>query len=68
MRMVRLVEGAVAPTVTESGFSRYAFLRSGPKAVDRADLVWLCERLVIEVEAPRSSGIMLEPGPAERIL
>ena len=51
-----------------SGRSRFAFLRSGPKAVERADLAWLCERLVVEVEAPRSSGIMLEPGPAERIL
>ncbi|MHB1787513.1 MAG: ATP-binding protein [Acidimicrobiales bacterium] len=51
-----------------SGPSRFAFLRSGPKAVERADLAWLCERLVVEVEAPRSSGIMLEPGPAERIL
>ncbi|MFE2612069.1 hypothetical protein ACFXA2_00425 [Micromonospora chalcea] len=57
-----------AATLTRSAHSRFAFLRSGPRAVDRADLAWLCGRLVIEVEAPRSSGIMLEPGPAERIL
>jgi hypothetical protein len=62
------LEPTQAATVTSSGHSRFAFLRSGPKAVDRADLAWLCGRLVIEVEAPRSSGIMLEPGPAERIL
>ncbi|WP_203902900.1 hypothetical protein [Virgisporangium aliadipatigenens] len=48
--------------------SRFSFLRAGSKAVDRADLAWLCSRLVIEIEAPKSSGIMLEPGPAERIL
>ncbi|QFY11512.1 hypothetical protein GBF35_37435 [Nonomuraea phyllanthi] len=56
------------PAQAATGRSRFTFLRSGPKAVDRADLAWLCERLVVEVEAPRSSGIMLEPGPAERIL
>ncbi|MEX5710573.1 AAA family ATPase [Parafrankia sp. FMc6] len=48
--------------------SRFAFLRSGAKAVDRADLAWLCERLVIEVEAPKSSGIMVLPDAAEQIL
>ena len=48
--------------------SRFAFLRSGAKAVDRADLAWLCERLVIEVEAPRSSGDLVAPDLAERIL
>ncbi|MDX8031741.1 ATP-binding protein [Lentzea sp. BCCO 10_0856] len=53
---------------TGAGRDRFAFLRSGPKAVDRGDLAWLCARLVIEVEAPRSSGIMVDPGPAERIL
>ena len=40
-----------AATVTRSGHSRFVFLHSGPKAVDRADLAWLCQRLVIEVEA-----------------
>ncbi|WP_121007230.1 AAA family ATPase [Saccharothrix australiensis] len=48
--------------------SRFDFLRSGPKSVDRNDLAWLCARLVIEVEAPMSSGDMSVPGPAERIL
>ena len=54
--------------VTKSGHSRFAFLHSGPNSVDRADLAWLCTHLIIEVEAPGSSGVMLEPGPAERIL
>jgi hypothetical protein len=62
------LEPTQAATMTGSGRSRFAFLRSGPKAIDRSDLAWLCGHLVIEVEAPRSSGIMLEPGPAERIL
>ena len=66
-RLWPLGPGQAAAEV-RSGRSRFAFLRSGPKAVERADLAWLCERLVVEVEAPRSSGIMLEPGPAERIL
>ena len=62
------LEPTQAAAATGSGHDRFAFLRSGPKAVDRVDLAWLCRRLVIEVEAPRSSGIMVEPGPAERIL
>jgi hypothetical protein len=59
---------APATTAARPARSRFAFLCSGAKAVDQADLAWLCERLVIEVEAPKSSGIMVAPGPAERIL
>ncbi|EWM13759.1 ATP-binding protein [Kutzneria sp. 744] len=55
-------------TGSKSKRSRFDFLRSGKKAVDRADLAWLCHHLVIEVEAPKSTGFMLDPGPAELIL
>ncbi|WP_194918188.1 ATP-binding protein [Catenulispora rubra] len=61
-----------SPPLTKAGKpvrSRFSFLGStGTKGVDRADLAWLCERLIIELEAPRSSGSMTEPGVAEQIL
>ncbi|MFD9725538.1 AAA family ATPase [Streptomyces sp. NPDC059072] len=56
------------PTAGKAASSPFDFLRSGAKAVDRADLAWMCERLIIEVEAPRSSGSLVEPGDAEQIL
>ncbi|GGR99589.1 hypothetical protein GCM10010252_42870 [Streptomyces aureoverticillatus] len=48
--------------------SPFDFLRSGPRAVDRSDLVWLCERLFVEVEAPSSSGSLVAPDAAEQTL
>ena len=44
----------------------FAFLRTGK--VNRADLVWLCDRMVIEIGAPAMSMDLSQPGPAERLL
>lgn len=47
--------------------SPFVFLQNAP-GVARADVVWFCERLVIEVEAPEMSGDLSVPGAAERLL
>jgi hypothetical protein len=44
----------------------FAFLRTGK--VNRADLVWLCDSMVIEIGAPAMSMDLSRPGPAERLL
>jgi hypothetical protein len=44
----------------------FHFLRDG--RLLREDVVWFCERAVIEVEAPRASFDLLHPGPAELLL
>jgi hypothetical protein len=46
----------------------FGFLREGDSAVDRAALDWVCERLVVEVEAPAATGDITAPGPAEQLL
>jgi hypothetical protein len=46
----------------------FAFLATGDRAVSRDDLDWLCERLVIELQAPAASGDLIAPGPAEKLL
>lgn len=47
---------------------RFAFLREGDDSVTKDDLKWFCERAVVEVEAPRASWDLTEPGPAEALL
>jgi hypothetical protein len=44
----------------------WAFLRDG--ALSRDDLVWFCERFVIELDAPAASFDLTMPGAAERVL
>ena len=56
---------SASPTVAGDAF---AFLRSGDTRVERADLEWLCDHLVIEVGAPAMSRDLTAPGPAERLL
>ena len=51
----------------ELGSSPFAFLRTVPGVV-RADVVWFCDRLIIEVEAPEMSGDLGAPGAAEKLL
>lgn len=46
----------------------FAFLRAGETRVEREDLEWLCDHLVIEVGAPAMSMDLAAPGPAERLL
>lgn len=46
----------------------FAFLREGDDSVTKDDLEWFCERAVVEVEAPRASWDLTEPGPAEALL
>lgn len=47
-------------------FDPFLILRSGNIARD--DLVWLCERLVVEIEAPHASLDLTRPGEAEQVL
>lgn len=49
------------------GNNAFAFLRTEGK-VDRADLAWLCDHLVVEVGAPAMSMDLRNPGPAEQLL
>lgn len=44
----------------------WGFLRDG--RMSRADLVWFCERFIIETSAPAASLDLLAPGPAEHAL
>ncbi|WP_037624146.1 AAA family ATPase [Streptomyces aureus] len=46
----------------------FEFLTSGDKAVPRENLEWLCEHLVVEVNAPAMTTDLLRPGPAEELL
>lgn len=50
------------------GVNPFAFLREGGAAVSRVDLDWFCQRAVVEVEAPRASWDLTDPGPAEKLL
>jgi len=46
----------------------FEFLRVGDNAVTKEDLAWLCERLVVETNAPAMSSNLFEPGLMEQIL
>ena len=46
----------------------FAFLRSGTPPANRRDLDWLCERLIVELNAPVASLDLTRPDAAERIL
>ena len=46
----------------------FAFLREGDDSVTKDELEWFCKRTVVEVEAPRASWDLTEPGPAEELL
>jgi hypothetical protein len=59
-------EGQAAPGGT--GDDAFAFLRASETQVDRADLEWLCDRLVVEVGSPAMTMDLRAPGPAERLL
>ena len=46
----------------------FAFLRSGPRAVDRRNLDWFCRHFVVELNAPDASLDLTRPAAAERLL
>lgn len=46
----------------------FAFMAGGASAPSRADLDWVCDRLVVEVQAPASSTELTAPGEAEALL
>ena len=46
----------------------FIFLQVGEGAVERPDLDWVCERLVVELDAPAASLDLTEPGAAEQLL
>ena len=56
--------------VTESPDGNNPFFRVqiGEKAVERPDLDWVCERLVVELDAPAASLDLTNPDAAERLL
>lgn len=66
--------GGQATPAGTAGDDAFAFLRTGERQVDRADLEWLCDRLVVEVGAPAMSigspgswsggAATSEPGPS----
>lgn len=61
-------ESSDAGTAKRSGAHLFSFLRQGIGRVDRADLEWVCARLVIEVEAPAATLDLTSPGSAELVL
>ena len=77
MRSVRFVFDAEAlwtqmgqHSSTGAGRSdhRFAFLGGGDVLLSRADLDWVCDRLVVEVQAPAFSGDLTKPAEAESLL
>lgn len=44
----------------------FAFLQNGH--LGRSDLVWFCDHVIVEVEAPSATFDLTNPGPAERLL
>lgn len=54
-------EGQAAPR--DTGDDAFAFLRTGETQVDRADLEWLCDRLVVETGAPAMTMDLRAPRP-----
>ena len=46
----------------------FAFMGDRTPPLARADLDWVCDRLVVEVQAPASSSDLTEPAEAERLL
>ena len=76
MRSVRLAFSAEAlwsqmeRASVEAGHSDcpFAFLGGGVLPLSRVDLDWVCDRLVVEMQAPASSGDLREPAEAEALL
>ena len=46
----------------------FSFLQTGDGAVERPDLDWVCERLIVELAAPAASLDLTNPGAAEQLL
>ena len=46
----------------------FVFVQVGEGAVERPDLDWICEHLVVELAAPTASLDLTEPGAAEQLL
>lgn len=46
----------------------FVFLQVGEGAIQRPDLDWICERLVVELAAPAASFDLTNPGAAEQLL
>ena len=58
--------GSAAEPLDDS--NPFAFIQVGEGAVERPDLEWICERLVVEVAAPAASLDLTNPGAAEQLL
>ncbi len=59
--------GRFAPDLADAT-NPFAFLRLGKNAVERADLDWVCQLLILELAAPAASLDLTNPGPAEQLL
>lgn len=75
MRSARLAFNADAlwsqmQAAGEAGHADYpfAFMAGGSAPLSRADLDWVCGRLVVEVQSPASSGDLTDPAEAEALL
>jgi hypothetical protein len=60
--------GGQAVLAGAAGDDAFGFLRAGESQVDRTNLEWLCDRLVVEVGAPAMTMDLRAPGQAERLL
>ena len=58
-------ESGTKPEVNPNPFS---FIREGESAIARQDLDWVCDRLIVEVNAPTASLDLTAPGAAEQLL
>lgn len=61
-----------APSERSTGLEEeanpFAFLQSGDQEIARADLEWVCDRLIVEVNAPAASLDLTAPDDAEHLL
>ena len=57
----------VATTLLDDS-NPFDFLQGGDVAVKLRDLGWVCEHLVVELDAPPASGDLTNPGAAEQLL
>ena len=63
-----LWEGSGPGTTSDPSTSLSTLIRGSQNPISYCDLVWVCERLIVEVGAPAASFDLADPGEAERLL
>lgn len=59
------VEALWPESAESSGPKPFSFLLKGAESVEREDLAWFCSHAILELEAPRFSSSLTDPGEAE---